>query len=1426
MSARGRGSGKGKGRANGAGQKPQRHTNAVKRKGAARRADAADDAAALFDLLRAGAANVAGVTFQINVAAHLLARGALLASPDLDVIAVTPEGFEDIDCVLQSGERVLVQTKERGVGARSIAMAELTQIIAHAAPALVSDSQARFALVTNGTLGSDLPATGWEAALADLLVVGSDLAVDLDAALKVALADASLSNLSPASLLARTHVVLVDSGLAESTLAGLAEGLKIGRPTASIVRAELLRDLATASAAQREATLATATSRTVTDLGVLAARLLQAVDVESLDEAVRAGVCEPADFISPVPLGAAEFFAGVDVGPVHIAAGMDAIRGEETSAVITGLNERRDVVIAGPSGSGKSALLWRVARMIDQGARVVRVLRVVDDEDIELLIRHVRRQLPGPGARILVAADDLGRDRMSGWSAARSRLAEIDGVLLLASVRREDLTPSMSASAVVVDPVLSETSARAVFRRIGDAGLPTVMDLDEAIERGGGLLMEFIAYVTSGQRIREVLAMQLEQLRGDPLRTDLLRLVLGAHLVGSAVPADALPAAVGRTPGEVGEALSRLAGEHLIAAERLNWKGLHDLRSETLFRLLHLNPPPTPAASFASVLPLLPPGPSGSAVRRAAVWISRDVVSHLGGGDASHRLASLEQALAPLVAAIAGLIDGLLGGDAPPEARATQIAALLEGVDRLDVVAYTHAVLPDIDRQRAPGVSVSALAGFVFAEAFGGVSFEGLLPAVGVIARSLPSWSGFGATGIVSGLESQRMALLCAQSSLPTALRLCEAAEVIGVNLDSADVSAVLHAHHAPTGRRSNDGLIEADQRAQLTASVVTMAGLRGAEVGTILGPVEDRLIAAVEVDAYGTSARLRHEDLDTEDADRVSGLARPWTFAPDSMLVADVRLFGRVDADAPAEDGYPARAGSAGGSINDQAVHLARRVSDACPEVDRVDVDVIGANLEVMDGGEKRLRSGVVPRAVTIARNVAFLAAVSEILGAESWTERLRAQAAIAAEVVDLLQALPLRLKERDTKLRLRDWALASQSLAHRIANLPTRPADRQPFMMASSPDAAIPASAAEQDEALRRPDRAYEALDLIVGVLTQTAQGLVDQNPSALAGAAMRLSSAPEKLRAARSDGAPSFAGVGETLPHELDSLTLDVARLLSAASIPEVRKEVERTRADLGAIRSAIDRVAEAASQAEGAAVARLLESSGIGVECLTAADPDPILCWHDRQAILLIDVLDADEAFPLLQNWSLHAEEETDPAVHVTVLVMDDGDVLPVALRIRGSGDALPLPEESIAAAAEAAHLPVRSQRFRRAVVDACDSLVAYSYEQFRHTQRDPSWQPAPTQSKTPPEVEDTIRNAFGDLVDAEESELSDQDVRRAAAASLALDLCAVVSDEDPTAGLAVEMASINIRALSPPATGSAAELLTFIQRVAIEADRRW
>lgn len=68
----------------------------------------------LWDALRQGARNAAGVRYQLAVTARLLAESQ---AGSLPFVALTPEGYEDIDCFDSDSVHWFVQAKVVGAGA-------------------------------------------------------------------------------------------------------------------------------------------------------------------------------------------------------------------------------------------------------------------------------------------------------------------------------------------------------------------------------------------------------------------------------------------------------------------------------------------------------------------------------------------------------------------------------------------------------------------------------------------------------------------------------------------------------------------------------------------------------------------------------------------------------------------------------------------------------------------------------------------------------------------------------------------------------------------------------------------------------------------------------------------------------------------------------------------------------------------------------------------------------------------------------------------------------------------------------------------------------------------------------------------------------------------------------------------------------------
>lgn len=82
-----------------------------------------------------------------------------------------------------------------------------------------------------------------------------------------------------------------------------------------------------------------------------------------MNEALASRLLEPIDFTTAI--AEPSFYQGVKTMPGHVAAGLvHEERPAETETVVAALRQRRQVLIAGQSGAGKSALLWLAAHTL------------------------------------------------------------------------------------------------------------------------------------------------------------------------------------------------------------------------------------------------------------------------------------------------------------------------------------------------------------------------------------------------------------------------------------------------------------------------------------------------------------------------------------------------------------------------------------------------------------------------------------------------------------------------------------------------------------------------------------------------------------------------------------------------------------------------------------------------------------------------------------------------------------------------------------------------------------------------------------------------------------------------------------------------------------------------------------------------------
>ena len=592
------------------------------------------------------------------------------------------------------------------------------------------------------------------------------------------------------ALLARTQVVVLPERLDDHMALRLAEMFGMPPRHGAIAVAELLAALQIDSAAQRHTSPRNAARWLVDQVRVTCEALKTTIDPTQLDELERAGSIASINFGEMSDLLPEQFLAGVDVRPFHIAARLDIARPTELSEVRQGLIDRRYALIVGPSGSGKSGVLWRTA--YDLTAERVRAFRVrsLSSDQVGALLRYVDLQHPTLETPVLICIDDLERP----------------GVLLMGAAREEDFRPSLAVrQGVVVRPRLDEALARGIAETLGRRGVPIRLAPEEAFPASEGLLMEYLSLLLSGQRLEAVVGEQADDLlRADrSVEREVVRVVCAADVLETSLPPDALERVVSDLTA-LPSALNRAHREHLIVQDDDGrWGGLHELRSQAIIDRLHAVPPPTLEKTFATVLELLP-----AAERARTLEIAASTAAICGDA---------------LVATVSSFIQ-------QQEATATVAEELMVALARADAARHARLCLDVIDRARRPGINTLNLSRLAFLARFGGVAMPMLPEHFQQIVRDLPDAPTSLRALVAASVGPQRFAELAAEASPEAAVGLLEALEG-AMDLPLQLVQQVLAAHQG-----------FGPERQRLAETLRQLSPAAGRLLQEWLGPPEQRL--------------------------------------------------------------------------------------------------------------------------------------------------------------------------------------------------------------------------------------------------------------------------------------------------------------------------------------------------------------------------------------------------------------------------------------------------------------------------------------------------------------------------------------------------------------------------------------------------------
>jgi hypothetical protein len=342
-----------------------------------------------------------------------------------------------------------------------------------------------------------------------------------------------------------------------------------------------------------------------TQLELVAQRTIDETDPSSLTAAINAGVCSPLDLRTA--LDDSTYFQGVHAQPGHIAAGLPTPRPDLVGTVDTGMENTGSVLITGPSGVGKSTVMWMTADA-NQHFTWFQVHRLTVD-DVRSLVTLAEARRPTPAAPIGFLVDNVGLTDASGWDHLVDRLSGKPNVILVGTARVEDTyTITTLTKSTIVEVALDENVAERIHAQLLQADLTTQAHWREAFNQADGLTLEYTYYLTQGERLSDVLSSQVARLVRDKAdaEIDVLALTTTAHMYGVGVPVAAAREALGLGTGALKCAITRLNREHFLAEESGVLTGLHLLRSAALSHAVHATPPPTQASTVERLLAHLP----------------------------------------------------------------------------------------------------------------------------------------------------------------------------------------------------------------------------------------------------------------------------------------------------------------------------------------------------------------------------------------------------------------------------------------------------------------------------------------------------------------------------------------------------------------------------------------------------------------------------------------------------------------------------------------------------------------------------------------------------------------------------------------------------------------------------------------------------
>lgn len=551
---------------------------------------------------RSGAWASRGFDFQHTVAAWLAAR---LTAGDLAARGLVPEGLEDITIESETSRHVQIKSRGEHLGPFPVGTASRHIVDAWLRHRKRGRESESLTVVFERGVEGETELSRFETPLSESLSQDSPLRLRISAVAQ----DRELEEQEIQELLETTSVYGVSwSSVDADSRALLGAAFNRLQPAALNYLARELRVVMTETATLN-ASVANYAHRHFLDRSELERRcqhFIEQVDLDALEAAVALGVCSPLSLAEP--MHDERFYEGVATQPGHVAAGLVVPRADLIGEAVTGAEETSTVILTGPSGVGKSALLWSIPHALP-GVLWFRVNRL-SAADVPEILRLCRSHRVSDANPIGLLIDAAGTGLFSGWSVLREEVAATPGLFSISTSRHEDLISLGDLSGCTTIAVtLDEAAAEAIFNGLRNRDATDSPHWKEAFDQARGLTLEFTHMLTRGQRLGSVVTEQIRRRVAERrnIELDLLSLTATADQWSVSLSVDKASEACGVSQLELREPIARLAAEHLLIERNGTISGVHQLRSIAISGAIHDQPPPTLEHTVSRLLSVLEP---------------------------------------------------------------------------------------------------------------------------------------------------------------------------------------------------------------------------------------------------------------------------------------------------------------------------------------------------------------------------------------------------------------------------------------------------------------------------------------------------------------------------------------------------------------------------------------------------------------------------------------------------------------------------------------------------------------------------------------------------------------------------------------------------------------------------------------------------